>query len=130
VSQWLRVSVIALLAVFLATPQEKQQKPQEPPEEDESLKTKEYAFNPLQASKEIKVGQFYLKKGKNKAAAMRFLEATRWDPTSAEAFLLLGEARERLKDSAGSKEAYKKFLVLAPDSKSAPAIRKKLGIHE
>ncbi|MCC6344794.1 MAG: tetratricopeptide repeat protein [Bryobacterales bacterium] len=112
-----------------ATPQEKQ-KPQEPPEEDETLKTREYAFNPLQANKEIKVGQFYLKKGKNRAAAMRFLEATRWDPTSAEAYLLLGDAREKMKDSAGSKEAYRKFLELSPDSKSAHAIRKKLGIHE
>ncbi|MBV6430711.1 MAG: hypothetical protein IANPNBLG_00827 [Bryobacteraceae bacterium] len=128
-SRWLRVFAVGLLAVLSATPQEKQ-KPQEPPEEDESLKTREYAFNPLQANKEIKVGQFYLKKGKNRAAAMRFLEATRWDPTSAEAYLLLGDAREKMKDSAGSKEAYRKFLELAPDSKSAHAIRKKLGIHE
>jgi hypothetical protein len=36
---------------------------QEPEEEDESLKPKEYSFNPLQAEKEVRVGNFYFKKG-------------------------------------------------------------------
>ena len=35
-------------------------KEQAPPEEDETLQPrKEYAFNPLQAEKEVKTGQFY-----------------------------------------------------------------------
>ncbi len=100
-------------------------KPQEPPEEDEGSKTKEYGFNPLQASKEVKIGQYYFKKGKHAAAARRFEEATKWDPTSAEAWLLLGETREKLKDAAGAREAYAKYLEAAPDAKNAAAIRKK-----
>lgn len=102
-------------------------KPQEPPEEDETLKTKEYGFNPLQAAKEVKIGAYYAKKGKNVAAARRFEEATKWDPGSAEAWLLLGETREKLKDAAGAKEAFAKFLEVAPDSPKAPAVRKKIG---
>jgi hypothetical protein len=35
--------------------------------------------------------------------------------------------REKLKDPKGAKEAYAKFLELAPDSKEAGAVKKKLG---
>lgn len=102
-------------------------KEQEPPEEDVTSKEKEYLFNPLQAANEVKIGQFYMKRGSYKAAAMRFEEATKWDPGSAEAYYRLGEAREKLKDSKGSHAAYARFLELAPDDKNASAVRKKLG---
>jgi tetratricopeptide (TPR) repeat protein len=105
---------------------QQQVKPQEPPEEDESLKTKEYAFNPLQASKEVKVGDYYFKKRNYKAAALRFREATRWNPGFAEAFLKLGESEEKLNDRAAAKDAYAKYLDLNPSAKDADAIRKKL----
>jgi tetratricopeptide (TPR) repeat protein len=106
-----------------------EQKPVEPPEEDELLTAKrgEYEFNPLQAQKEIKVGGFYMKKGSYRAAAGRFLEATMWDPTSAEAFYKLGEAREKTGDRKGRAEAWAKFLELAPEDKRAAEVKKKLG---
>lgn len=113
-----------LLSIALAA---QDPKPQEPPEEDESLKTKEYGFNPLQAAKEVKIGLYYAKKGKNAAAARRFEEALKWDPGSAEAWLALGELREKMKDAAAAKEAYAKYLEVAPDAKNAAAIRKKIG---
>lgn len=121
-----RFVVFTALMMAPAWTQKTQPNPQEPPEEDESLRPKEYGFNPLQASKEIKIGAFYFKKGSFKAAARRFEEATKWDPTAAEAFLRLGEAKEKLKDAEGAKEAYRKYLELAPEAKSAAAIRKKL----
>lgn len=99
---------------------------QEPPEEDETSKPKEYTFNPLQAQKELRVGGFYFKKGSYKAAVRRFREATNWDPTSAEAFLRLGQAEEKLKNDKAAHEAYSKYLELAPDAKDAAQIRKKL----
>lgn len=113
-------------------PQKKLQTPppkaeEEPPEEDESLIPKEYALNPLEAAKNITAGNFYFKKGNFKAAAKRYLEATRWDPGSAEAFLKLGESDEKLKDRAGAREAYTKYLGLAPDSKNAELIKKKIA---
>ena len=103
-----------------------EQKEQEPPEEDEDLKPKEYSFNPLQASKELKTGDFYFEKGNYKAAARRYREATRWDPTAAPAFLRLGEAEEKLHNQNGAQEAYTKYLELAPDTKDAERVRKKV----
>ncbi len=100
---------------------------EEPPEEDESLTPKEYALNPLEAARNISAGNFYFKKSKYRAAARRYLEATRWDPNSAEAFLRLGESDEKLKDYAGAREAYTKYLALAPDSKIADQIKKKIA---
>ncbi len=107
--------------------QAKPQKPeQEPPEEDESLQPKEYTFNPLQAENEIRVGNFYWKKGSYKAASRRFEEATRWNPSLPEAYLRWAEALEKLRDKAGAKKAYAKYLELAPDAKNAGDVRKKI----
>ena len=100
---------------------------QEPPEEDESLAKKEYSFNPLEAEKDLRVGNYYFKKGNYKAAMSRFREATLWNPTYAEAFLRLGESEEKLKDKPAAQQAYAKFLELAPDSKEAESIKKKLA---
>lgn len=99
---------------------------EEPPEEDQSLVQQEYAFNPLQAEKEVKVGRFYFRKGSFKAAARRFEEALKWNPSFAEAYLLLGDTQVRLKNKEAAKEAYKKFLELEPDHKDADNIKKKL----
>jgi tetratricopeptide (TPR) repeat protein len=105
---------------------EQQQKEQEPPEEDAGLKEKEYSFNPLQAQKELIAGGFYYKKGNYKASARRYRDATRWDPTSAQAFLRLAQSEEKLKNAQAAREAYAKYLELAPDSKDAESIRKRL----
>ena len=108
-----------------AKPQQTEE--QEPPEEDESLRPKEYSFNPLEAERDLKVGNYYFKKGNYKAAASRFREATRWNPTYAEAFLRLGDSEEKLKDKSAAREAYAKYLELAPDAKDAEGIKKKLA---
>jgi tetratricopeptide (TPR) repeat protein len=101
---------------------------QEPPEEDETLiPKKDYAFNPLQAAKELKTGDFYFKKGKYKAAAGRFQEATLWNPGLAEAYLRLGEAEDKLRDKKAAHDAYAKFLDLAPQDKRAAEVRNKLA---
>jgi tetratricopeptide (TPR) repeat protein len=100
---------------------------QEPPEEDDSLKPKEYSFNPLEAERDLKVGNYYFKKGNYKAAASRFREATRWNPTYADAFLRLGDSEEKLKDKPAAQQAYAKYLELAPDAKDAESVKKKLA---
>ncbi len=122
----LLAGVILWAAAVCAQPQ----KPAEPREEDESLVPKEYSFNPLQAEKEMKVGLFYLKKGKHKAAAGRFREAIKWNPGCAEAYLRLGEAQEKLKDPKAARAAYAKFLELAPEHKRAADIKQKLSRQE
>jgi tetratricopeptide (TPR) repeat protein len=100
--------------------------PPEPPEEDESLAPKVYALNPVQAKKEITAGDTYFKKPNYSAAANRYLEATRWDPGSAEAFRKLGEAREKLRRYGPAREAYLKYIELAEDPKEKDAIRKRM----
>lgn len=107
--------------------QPQQQRESELKEEDTALTTeKQYVFNPVQAAQELKVGDFYWKKGSHKAAALRYEEATRWNPMLPDAWRKLGEAREKLKDKKGAATAYEKFLELAPDANDAKDIRKKL----
>lgn len=109
--------------------QQAQTEPPDPPEEDSTLveaKESQYTFNPLQAEKELRTGNFYAKKGNFKAASMRYREATKWNPGSAEAWLKLGESLERRKETKSAREAYSKYLELAPDAKNAAEIRKKL----
>jgi tetratricopeptide (TPR) repeat protein len=100
---------------------------QEPPEEDANLKPKVYAFNPLQANKELQVGIEYFHKHSYKAAAGRFREATNWNPNLAEAWLRLGEAEEKRKNRKDAKDAYAKYLELQPEAKDAAEIRKKIA---
>lgn len=100
--------------------------PDDPPEEDDTLKPKVYDFNPLAAEKALKAGEFYFKKANYTAASARFLEASRFNPTLAEAFLRLGEACEKNHKPAEAIEAYRKYVELAPDTKQAAALKKKL----
>ena len=101
--------------------------PGEPPEEDAGLIPKEYSFNPLQATKEIKVGNYYFKKGNFRAAALRFEEAAKWNSGEAEAWLRLGDAREKLKDKKGAREAWQKYVELGSDPKQVLEVKKKLA---
>jgi tetratricopeptide (TPR) repeat protein len=100
---------------------------QEPPEEDPDLKPNEYSFNPLEASRNIIAGNFYFKKGNYRAASRRYLEASKWDPTSAEALLKLGEADEKMRDFPAARQAYEKYLTVATDAKDLDAVKKKIA---
>ena len=134
---------IAALAIACVLPLVAQEKPElkrrdgkaspkvtkqeaEMPDEDTSVGTHEYGFNPVQAQKEIRTGNYYFKKGAFRAAAGRFEEATKWNSGEPEAWLRLGEADEKLRDRKGARAAYTKYLELATDSKMADEIRKKL----
>src|SRR3954451_16305566 len=97
-----------------------------PPEEDTSQGVVEYSFNPLQSTKDVNVGNQYLKNHKFRAAEMRYTSATKWNDGNAEAWLRLGEVAERLKDADKAKHAYQKYLELASDAKNAGDIRKKV----
>ena len=100
-----------------APPAKEQEKEDEPPEEDPSLKPKVFSFNPLAAIKNISAGNYYFKKGNYKAARDRYLEATQWNPGSAEAFFKLGETEEKRHDKHAARAAYEKYLELAQDAK-------------
>jgi tetratricopeptide (TPR) repeat protein len=135
-SRWILALLVASVALVHAQNQPGQLKKDRsqptsgkqevPPEEDTSLAVKEYSFNPLQAEKELQIGNFYFKTGKYRSAAMRFAEATKWNEGYSDAWLRLGETEEKLKDPKAAKEAYSKYLELAADAKNAAEIRKKL----
>jgi len=108
-------------------PEQPAQETQEPPEEDKPPTEREYAFNPVQAEKEVGIGKFYFKRKSWKAALGRFQEAAKWNPGYAEAWLRIGETYEQMKELEQAREAYAKFLELAPDDKNAAKVRKKLG---
>jgi len=135
VSALLLSAVLAMLARAQDQPkqapkpsaQQPQPEGQEPPEEDANLKPEVYSFNPVQANKNLRIGMEYFKKGSYKAAAGRFLEATKWNPNLAEAWLRLGEAEEKRKNRKEAKEAYAKYLELQPEAKDAAEIRKKIA---
>jgi tetratricopeptide (TPR) repeat protein len=124
--RWLAV-FWPLLLISLLAQQKEPAKEQAPPEEDESVKVKEYSFNPLQAAKELQIGNYYFKKGSYRAAADRFREATKWNNGFPEAWLRLGEAEEKLRDRKAAREAYAKYLELDPEGKNAAEVRKKMA---
>ncbi len=109
--------------------QTEQQPPDEtnPPEEDETVAPKKYVLNPLEAKRNIEIGNFYWKKGDYLGALDRYKDATHYNPNSAEAFLKVGEAHEKLHNSDKAKAAFEKVIKLAPDSKFAAEAKKKLG---
>jgi predicted Zn-dependent protease len=135
-SRWFLVVLAAGLYAQDSKPKEdlKKQRPQPavseqeevPPEEDTSLATTEFSFNPLQSKKDVVTGDFYWKKRSYLAAAGRFRDATKWDDSNSEAWLRLGEAEEKLKDREAARQAYGKYLELAGDAKNAAEIRKRL----
>jgi outer membrane protein assembly factor BamD (BamD/ComL family) len=110
------------------TPAE-QQPPDEtnPPEEDESVAPKKYVLNPLEAERNIKVGDFYWNKKDFVGALSRYRDATHYNPSSAEAFFKVAEAEEKLHNPVAAKAALQKVVHLAPDSKFAAAAKKKLA---
>ena len=105
------------------------QKPvDEPPEEDVALQPKtEYVLNPLQATKEIRIGNYYFKKHSYKAAMRRYEESVKWDPNSAEGWYKLGEAHAKLGDDKAARQAWSKYLEIEPDGKNAATVRKRLN---
>lgn len=97
-------------------------------EEDEDIVAPtEYVFNPIQAKKDLKVGEFYAKKGNHRAAAGRYLEATKWNPGLAEAYWKLGRAREKLNQPTLALEAYRKYVELESDGKLVRETRKRIA---
>src|SRR5581483_9353719 len=97
-----------------------------PPEEDTSLVREKIAYNPLEAQNDIKVGNEYFRAGKYRPAVSRFRMATQYDDSNSEAWLRLAEASEKVKDLQSAKEAYSRYLAIAPDGKNVAEIKKKL----
>jgi tetratricopeptide (TPR) repeat protein len=101
--------------------------PGDPPEEDAAYAPKTYVLNPMESDRNIKVGDFYWHKNDFRAALGRYRDATRYNPSSPEAFFKVGEAEQKLKHKDEAKVAFQKVIQLAPDSKLAGEAKKKIG---
>ena len=70
--------LVLLLATALSWSQQRRPTPAPPPEPDEEEAAEpEYTFNPIQARKEIQIGDFYFKKKSYRAAAGRYERAAK-----------------------------------------------------
>ncbi len=87
----------------------------------------EHDLNPERAKKEMKVGNFYLRKGKYTAAVARFREALKWHPRLATAYFKLGQAYEKRGELRNAMESYQKYLELEPKGKKAKKVRKAIA---
>jgi tetratricopeptide (TPR) repeat protein len=119
------VTRAVLLSVFLALPLAAQES--KPPAPPAAPAVQEHEPPEEEASRNITAGNFYFKKGNFRAASRRYSEASKWDPTSAEAVLRLGEADEKLRDFTGAREAYQKFVTLSSDGKEIEAVKKRIA---
>jgi tetratricopeptide (TPR) repeat protein len=95
-------------------------------EDEDLLPQTSYAFNPVQAKKELKIGAFYQKKGNERAAAARYLEATRWNPSFSDAYWRLAEVRDELEQHNEALDAYRRFAQLEPEDGRAEKARKRI----
>ena len=134
-SRLLALVLVAGLGLAEAQLRERQETPPEAEaplidEDEDLLPQTQYAFNPIQAKKDLKIGNFYARKGNHRAAAGRYLEATKWNPSYAEAYWRLGRSREKLKQPSDALAAYRRFLQLAPDDKRAKAVGEKIPALE
>jgi tetratricopeptide (TPR) repeat protein len=120
--------LVFFLALFASSARSFAQPPDEanPPEEDTSVAPKTYVLNPLESERNIKVGNYYWDKKNYRAALGRYQDATRYNPSSQEAFFKVGEAEKKLKNKDAAKTAFQKVIQLAPDSKLAQEAKRKL----
>ena len=97
-----------------------------PPEDKAKTEEEKYAFNPVKSKKAVEIGDFYFKKGDARAAASRYLEATKWNDGNSDAWLKLGDAEEKMNDAKAARAAWEKYLQLAPQGKNAAAVKTKI----
>jgi tetratricopeptide (TPR) repeat protein len=98
-----------------------------PPDEDKANAKEEIVFNPVTSKHDVAVGDEYFKKGNFRAAAARYRDATKFNEGNADAWLRLGDAEDRMHDAKAAKEAWERYLQLAPEAKNAAEVKKKLA---
>jgi tetratricopeptide (TPR) repeat protein len=110
-----------------AKPETPVDKSEMPPEEDTSDAPKVFTFNPVESKIMVERGDFYFHKGNYTAAVSRYDEATKWNDGNALAWRSLGEAEEKKSNKKAARDAYQKYLDLAPDAKDAKEIKSRLA---
>ena len=87
----------------------------------ETVVNKEY--NPILAEKNLKIGDFYFKKGNYDAAIPRYQDAIEYQPSLVAAYDALGRAYEKKGDKVKAIAIYADFLKKFPNSPKAPEFK-------
>lgn len=101
-----------------------------PPSASNSDVQEFHPWNPMKASKDVQVGDFYFKRGNYKAALDRYKEALYYKENDAIATYRLAVCQEKLGDKDEARknfEQYLKILPAGPYAKEARASLEKLG---
>ncbi len=97
---------------------------------DEEKAAAEKPFNPLEADKSLKVGNFYFKNKNYAAAIQRYMEALEYQPNHFDAYEALARAYEKQGSRDKAIRVYRDFLEKYPESSKAKSFREKLAKME
>jgi tetratricopeptide (TPR) repeat protein len=85
-----------------------------------------HPWNPLKASKDIQIGDFYFKRKNYKAALDRYKEALYYKQGDAVATFRVGECQEKLGDKAEAQKSFEQYLKILPEGPLAKDARASL----
>jgi tetratricopeptide (TPR) repeat protein len=126
---WILLGILA--AIIPAAPQSRSQKPalirdtDKAEGKDEEEATKEKPFNPLEADRCLKVGDYYFKRKNYDAAIQRYMEALEYQPNRFDAYEALGRAYEKQGAREKALRVYQDFLQKYPESPRAKEFKEK-----
>jgi tetratricopeptide (TPR) repeat protein len=112
-----RVALLSILVFQTGGPLACAQKQQAQPAADKADPVRNYASP--SASKSVEIGDFYLRRGKYKAALSRFQEALKTDPHYAPAYREMGKVYEKMGNPQKALDAYRKYLDELPSAQDA-----------
>lgn len=84
-------------------------------------------FNPLEAERNFRVGDFYFKRKNYGAAAQRYLEAIEYQPNLVKAYEALAKAYERKGETEKARRVYVDFIQRNPESPKASEFQSRLA---
>jgi len=85
-----------------------------------------HPWNPLKASKDVQIGDFYFKRKNYKAALDRYKEALYYKQGDAMATFRVGECQEKLGDKAEAQKSFEQYLKILPEGPLAKDARSSL----
>lgn len=126
---WILAGILAVL--LPAAPQSRSQKPalirdtDKAEGKDEEEAAKEKPFNPLEADRCLKVGDYYFKRKNYDAAIQRYMEALEYQPNRFDAYEALGRAYEKQGAREKALRVYQDFLQKYSESPRAKEFKEK-----
>ena len=82
----------------------------------EEAPPKEKTYDPMEAEKSVKIGNFYFKKKNYSAAIQRYLEALDYQPSLMVAYDNLGRAYEKNNNHEKALQVYRDYIQKNPSS--------------